>query len=215
MWNTVLGKRTLSGAEAELFRFTAALFLETMMTDLESEDGASHHCGFAAFDSLSPGQQIVVFQEVCEGLLVPKRKPPELYAANEALIAAIFYEIKVIHEEDQLCDDDHEIQRVMPLLINAAKQHDILSLERITPPYDNEIDLLIECLMNTILWDDDYQDFGVLDQPPDQAEFTKEMMSIPSNYYTATPDDLNNEKMHKTAAEVRRLLLRGVLPENG
>lgn len=182
MWWTELGKRTLTGAERELFVRMAYALWQDLEEELSDEKYAST-TGVAAFDRLSVQQRFVILAEITAGLLDRKVRCVPLTQANEAAIAAVF---QVGGGRLVDCDMYKDFRH---LVRAAAKQSRIADL----PPLralNYEYDELVECLRDRILWDTDFAMEAVaLDLPPDESRQLHGEMGIMEDYFTTLVPD--------------------------
>jgi len=101
---------------------------------------------------------------------------PELGTRWRGLIAAALREMEAEDVPDPTCDDD------------------------------NEWDIGIQELWDTILWDADYEDGDLyLDRPPEEARHLMDEMEIADGYYDAIAEDLTDEQTVAKVAELRAL----------
>ncbi len=101
MWRTPLGNRTLTGIEAEIFRFA----LGSLVAELE-RDGAKHQSGVKSFDRLPLGVRWVMLLHVSRALLRSDIDVPIHAAASEAAICAVLEQLGFrIEDEIEACQD--------------------------------------------------------------------------------------------------------------
>ncbi len=205
MWNTSIGKRTLKNAEAALF----AEALHTLVDDSSVWDFEDYFMGVQAFDSLTSGQKVSALWTIAKGLLKEDVEPIRHTAALEGTIAAVF---KQIEDKVTVELEDAESRCNWRKLVIAARKasqaEDVISLEC------NDFDAWqfeIEQIEDNILWDNDFDTCNLyMDLPPEEAKAMKELIGISDAYTLTIPNDLNQEHMEKTIAEIRKLCSRFV-----
>src|SRR5687767_13270896 len=98
------GERVLSEAEWNLFRVGLGELWDAVEDDGPGEDGLSH-TGIRVFDALQPAQKIALLADVGQALREPGVPPPELTAASEGAVAAVFVRLSTLLELAELTDD--------------------------------------------------------------------------------------------------------------
>lgn len=202
MWWTEQGKRTLRGAERELFVRMADTLWTALEDELVEEDYASE-TGIAAFDRLSVQQRFVILAEITAGLLDRKVACVPLTQANEAAIAAV-YQIGASELVD--CDLYEDFRH---LVRAAAMEHQMPDLPGLRASHDAYREM-VERLRDLLLWDTDFAMEGVaLDLPAAQSRQLHQEMGIDDDYFTALVPDPRDIEPH------RQLLSKYLKPKRG
>lgn len=192
MYHTPTGDRVLLGAERRFF--TCAL--SEIVEFLSDED---QEFGVALFDQLQRNQKLVVLCEAAHALLDPDRPMPELTAVLEAAVATVF-----TYANDQLIveTDDPELAATTwfwrRLVLEAALETDAHDdLPDVTSTDENEWTLLLECQVDRVLWDNDYESQIGLDLPPEQNSRLLAVLGIADDYFTAVPPDPPDDQVRR------------------
>jgi hypothetical protein len=194
VWWTEDGERVLHGAEWELFRAG----LDYVWDDVEASiDGDEcFPSGVAAFDDLQPGQKLALLAHVGRALRDEAVPCPDLTSHAEATIAAIFEQVRhSIVIETELEDDGSDAGAFYwrRLILAACLETGIVGEDPLPAEScgdSGEWDLLVECLADRILWDDDFmagQHF--LDGDPDESRARMQALGIADNYFVALAPD--------------------------
>jgi len=70
----------------------------------------------------------------------------------------------------------------------------------------DEWDMLISCLTDAVLWDEDWKDSeSLLDADPKASRAVKKLLGIDEDYYVAVPPDPSAEEMERVWATLREL----------
>src|SRR4051812_7114659 len=93
MWRTNSGDRVLSEAEWNLFRVGLGDLWDHVEDDTRGGGGLSR-TGVRVFDGLQPEQKLALLADVGQALRDPAVPAPDLTAANEGAIAAVFAAIQ-------------------------------------------------------------------------------------------------------------------------
>ena len=202
MWHTSEGDRTLTGAEARLFK-CAVLSLVEFVRDESDDDFSSWNSGIALFDDLIWSQKLAVLETVTSHLICDSGPMPGLTAVNEAAIGAIFEYVSF--ETDLEIDDRPAQPRWRTMVLDACRECLVIDSE-----IDAEFNVLptdplsqdrhnwhaaVQLLADRILWDRDYEMMGeFLDEPPEKAALLRQIMGIDDDYFAAAAEDLNSPK---------------------
>ena len=206
MWWTPDGERTLHGAEAMLFREALAVTV-----DMVREDDEGHQeFGVPPFDKLQPNQKLAVLAEVSSALLQEDRPMPRLTAVREAAVAAVYEAIMiwVEMEIDQAAEglESPTSPTWRDLILAACQEREV---EELLDPASEEIgewELLVCCLSDSVLWDEDWRDSeSLLDVDPKASQAVKKLMGIDDDYYVAVPPDPTEKEMEGIWAKLRGL----------
>lgn len=206
MWRTEVGNRVLKGAEA-------ALFLECLgdlWTGIElcAEIEEEHRVGVKVFDSLTTGQKLSMLVNAGEALIDPAIPAPRLTAVNEATVAAVFNQLR-INLEVQFYDPEcgYDLRPTVLAASRAVDEAGIMIDELPSEKCDNQEDweFCVSFLEDQILWDVDWADDAVLDDPPEKRDVLLALMRIDDDYYTAVapdPSATEYEELAKRLGEV-------------
>jgi hypothetical protein len=187
MWRTPQGNRTLSGVEAEVFRFA----LGSLVAELE-RDGAEHQSGVKSFDRLPLGMRWLMLDHISKALLSADVDPPMHTAASEAAICAVYEQLGFcIESEIESCEDardEEPVTVVRTLAFHACKEIGLACGEN--PEDDNPVEwrFAVDDLMGLVLWDRDF-DLGGLDLGSTPASGAGD---LPPEYFSTmlpTPSD--------------------------
>ena len=198
MWWTPDGERVLRGREATLFREALGVLADSVRDD---EKGDLGQFGISAFDSLQRSQKLAVLAEVGTALLREEGPAPTLTAAREATVAVVY---ELVRDMVQLEIDDPQAVGVRPtwrkLVLGACRQRrgDDDSLPSQDCDDCEEWDLLIQCLADGVLWDDDWKGEEVhLDADPKTSRALKKLFGIDKDYYVDVPPDPSDAELEE------------------
>ncbi|MEZ6117084.1 MAG: hypothetical protein R3C28_11000 [Pirellulaceae bacterium] len=206
VWKTSRGVRTLQGAEAELVRLALASFIDQVSEELDFS--------VQAFNDLTQPAKWAVMLEVARGLLSEEFEPVELTAINEAAVACLFdvaAELAQLEADgNRLFPDEPEEYEVRHSILAAVEE--VLEADGADSDHVPGVDcddhgewqLMVECLADAVLWDNDFELGDVLvDEHPDEAHARKKMFGIDDNYFTAIAPDPSDQEVEKIIAELR------------
>jgi hypothetical protein len=205
MWWTPDGERILRGREARLFREALGVLADLVRDD---EKGDLCQFGISAFDSLQRSQKLAVMAEVGTALLREEGPAPTLTAVREATVAAVY---ELAGDMVQLEIDDPQAAGGRPtwreLVLDACRERRV---DDKLPSRDcadlEEWDLLIQCLADNVLWDDDWKDVeGHLDADPETSRAAKKALGIDGDYYVDVPPDPSDEELEKIISTLHKL----------
>ena len=190
----------MHGAEALLF----AEALLSLLDEAHTDQLYDYQLGLSCFDNLTYGQKVYVLATVGNGLLRQDVAAVPLTAVLEGAIAAVFQHLMncVMFEIDE--PDVGNAWRKM--IVAALKEREAEEMPELTREDQDEWDIEIQELSDSILWDADYEcDDLFLDRPPEEARELRREMRIPEDYFAAVADDLTEEQTEARAAELRAL----------
>ena len=202
MWWTQEGKRVLIGGEAALFREAARYLWDEIETC--EEIGEGHRVGVSVFDSLSMGQKLAMLVEVSEALLDEAMPMPELTAVNESTVAAVFAQLAINVElelDDPAMDTDWR-----RMIVDACRQIGMDELPGLDCDDLEEWELCINCLTDRILWDADYENDRILDDPPELRSAMTDLMGTTEQYYTALAPEPRASDMDRWRQRLRMIV---------
>ncbi len=197
-WNTAIGPRTLSGAEAYLVGQTVWQLTDSIREGLSIDSPLQFD--IVLFDSLTWQQQIVMLDKVLGPLLDADIDPPVPTALMDATIAAIYaqmvefieMEIDMERTSDSAEEGDTDgRQEIVNALAECAYQGDCPDPEcAVIETWE----LVIEALRDRVLADEDYQMDGLtLDLPPEKSRELKRTLGISGDYFIDVPPDATTE----------------------
>jgi hypothetical protein len=200
MWWTPIGKRTLRGAEATLFREALGFLVDQIRDD----DGSIWQFDVPIFDDLQQGQKLAVLARVGKALLRPEVSVPESAAVLEGAVGVVYLHLRDAVEIEVEPPEASTSLTWRELILAACRQREI---DEELPAADcedlNQWELLIDCLMDAVLWDEDWRDEGTfLDAPPETGRQLKRFMGIDRDYYTDVPMDPKPAEFAKLLAEL-------------
>lgn len=207
MWWTPDGERVLQGAEARLFREGLAVLVDMVREDPEGQQQFSA----PPFDNLQPNLKLAVLAEVSSALLQEDWPMPRLTAVREAAVATVYEAIRIWGEmEIDQAAEGLESPTWRELILAACEERGI---EELLDPASEEIgewELLVCCLSDSVLWDDDWRDSeSLLDADPKAGRAVKKLLGIDEDYYIAVPPDPTEEEMEGIWATLRGLTCGG------
>jgi hypothetical protein len=228
MWHTSRGDRTLRGEEAALVRNAIDSMVDTLLIHIDDdlEDmGGSCESGVALYDALSASQRIGLLHDVARHLLTETETTLPLSAPVEATVAAIFVDIRdqVAIEidfpstESEIAEDQPTWrQMVLEAYTSLRRLPDGEYDEDGNGRYDEDWDdladdlpvascrdirqweLLIENLVDSILWDRDFEMAdSFLDVDPGVSRQRRRLLGIDEDYFTSVaPDPRPDQVLH-------------------
>ena len=203
MWWTPDGKRILRGAEARLFREGLAV-----LVDMVRDDNEGHQeFGAPPFDKLQPNQKLAVLAEVGSALLQKNRPMPRLTAVREAAVGAVYDAIMIwVEMEIDQTAEGFESPTWRELILSACRERGGEELLDLASEEIGEWELLVSCLSDSVLWDEDWRDSeSLLDADPRASREVKKMLGIDEDYYVAVPPDPTDREMEGIWATLRGL----------
>ena len=211
MWWTPDGERILQGAEAGLFRAALGVTVDMVREDDEGLWQAS----VPPFDTLQPNQKLAVLAEVGSALLQESQPMPRLTAVREAAVGAVYEAIMpMVEMEIDQPPEGHESPTWRELVLAACREQGIKELLDPASEELDEWDLLISCLTDAVLWDEDWKDDeSVLDADPKASRAVKKLLGIDEDYYVAAPPDPTEREMEGIWATLRTLTQNAAGPE--
>ncbi len=203
MWWTPDGERILQGAEARLFREALGMVVDMVREDAEG----SWQFIAPPFDNLQPNQKLAVLAEVGSALLRANQPMPRLTAVREAAVGAVYEAIMLMVEMEIDQPEEELASPTWRELVLAACQEQ--GIDEVLDPASEEIDewgMLISCLTDAVLWDEDWKDSeSLLDADPKASRALKKLLGIEEDYYVAVPPDPSAEEMERVWATLREL----------
>ena len=206
MWQTVMGDRTLYGAEADLARTLIGCVQDMILAGIDV--GQPHITEVSLFNTLQPSQQLSVLHEVARGLLIEDEPTPELNSIREATVDLSRLEgepdcylrslvIRVFHELQY--SSNHEIRE-------DFSEEFVARLPPIDCPAIAEWNDLAEELADLILWDRDFEMEAVLvDLSPEKAEMMKDYLGIGQDYFSEVALDPNSEEIKRLRKQIHAI----------
>jgi hypothetical protein len=211
MWRTSLGDRVLRGAEWDLFREALAGVWDLL--DPPFAEGDLFESGIDAFDDLQPGQKLALLALVGKELRDQATPTPQHTAHNEAAIAAVFEFISQSVESEVETHGGDGAAKHATLwreLVLAAYREAAAGpgepLPEATCDDLGEWRLLVGCLADRVLWDDDYEMAGeFLDLGPQEGRARRELLGIADDYYVAPAPDPTEKELEQARRTLRQL----------
>jgi len=205
MWHTSMGKRTLSGPEADLVRGVIG-FMYDQIDDMYGYD--DYTSGVETFDRLHSPQQLALLAEVASGLLTENYPPPELTAVRAATVAAV-YSIMVILVETEIdseqFDDPERDLREQLLAVYGTDDVD----GKLPEPACVDIgqwEGMIEAIQGRVLPDEDWDMEDLfMDASPERSAAMKAMLRISDNYFTDVPPDPSAAELENIRVKLNEL----------
>ena len=189
MYSTPKGDRILVGAERRLFEESLGT-----MVDLLADGDADF--GVPEFDQFQLGSKFYALHRSGRALLRPDEPVPERVAYLDAAIAAVYQHtlaMVAMEIEGETGGPPHFWRK---LVCDAARGSDgIEDVPDQAARDEMEWELVVECLMEDVLWDRDFEIEEHLDADPDSASAIKGVMGIPTNYFTAVPVDPPDDQL--------------------
>jgi hypothetical protein len=91
------------------------------------------------------------------------------------------------------------------LIYAASREAKIDELPSITEDDPEEWNLLLDCLEDRVLWDNDWAMVEQLDADPEVSQRVKREMGISDDYFVAVPPDPTDEEAERLLLELREL----------
>jgi hypothetical protein len=184
----------LTEPEWALFAAGVELLWDWIESDIESGgDGAD--LGLVAFDRVTPEQKLVMLADVANALRSVSVPAPRHTASNEATIAAVFSVLRGALECEIDNATDEELTpstSIRHLLLACCFGED--DFEDPLPDASSDDpeawDLILEEIVERILWDCDYQSSNdLMNLPPDVARQVRQVVGIDEEYDLTIPPD--------------------------
>jgi len=203
MWLSPDGERVVQGAEAQLFREALGVLVDMVRDD----DEGMWQFSAPPFDALQPNQKLAVLAQVGTALLRQDAPMPRLTAVLEAAVGAVYEAIRVMVEiEVDEPAEDQESPNWRELVLAACRERGI---EELLDPESWDLDewqVLVECLADAVLWDEDWRDAeNHLDADPQANRVVKKLLGIDEDYFVAVPPDPAEDEMEGVRAKLRAL----------
>ncbi len=203
MWSTPDGERILQGAEAALVREALAVVVDMVRDDAEGH----REFGAPPFDDLQPNQRLALLAYVGSALLYEDQPAPELTAAAEATVGAVYEAVRLsVEMEIDQASEGHGKPIWRERVLAACRQRGIEELPDAQSEDFDDWDVLVDSLAGSVLWDEDWRDSeSLMDADPKAGRAVKELLGIDENYYTAVPPDPTDGEMEGIWARLRDL----------
>jgi hypothetical protein len=205
------GKRTLKGKESVLFREALAAIVDLVRDD---DDGLWQ---FAAppFDNLQPNQKLAILAQAGAALLRENQPMPRLTAVLEAAVGAVYEAIRLLVEmEIEQPAEWRESPSWRELVLAACRERGIKGLLDAQSDDLDEWEVLVSCLADNVLWDEDWKESeALLDADPKAGQAVKKLLGIDDDYYIALPPDPTDTEMAAIWEELRVLTQNATEPE--
>ena len=160
------------------------------------------------FDKLQPNQKVAVLAQVGSALLREDQPMPRLTAVLEAAVGAVYESIRVMVEiEIDEPAEDRESPSWRELVLAAGRERGIEDLLDPESEDLDEWDVLVSCLADGVLWDEDWKDAeDHLDVDPKAGRAVRKLLGIDEDYYVAVPPDPTEKEMEGIEATLRALM---------
>jgi hypothetical protein len=203
MWWTPEGARILQGAEARLITDALGTLVDMVRDDHES----LWQFGAPPFDNLQPNQKLALLAEVGRALLHEDQPMPKLAAVLEAAMGAVYETVRVMVDiEIDEPVENRESPSWRERVLAACRERGIEELLDAESEDLDEWDVLVSCLADGVLWDEDWKDNeSLLDADPKASQAVKKLLGIDEDYYIAVPPDPIDEEMEGVWATLRNL----------
>jgi hypothetical protein len=195
----------LQGAERQLFVESLGTLVDMVTVDEFST-------GIQLLDDLTRNQKIATYHTVARALLVEDEPPPELTAVVEGAVASVYQQVRdMISLELDVADLDDadfdfgELPEGPSWRERAIAAGREVGIEELPEPDDtdfDEWDLLIGCLEDQLLWDEDWEMVDHLDASPEVARRVKNELGILYDYFVAVPNDPSDTEAERLLAEL-------------
>jgi hypothetical protein len=186
--------RVLTEPEWALFAAGVDLLWDWIESDIEA-GGDDANLGLVAFDRLTSEQKLVMLADVANALRTVSVPLPRHTASNEATIAAVFSVLRgALELEIDVATDDEmppsaSIRQLLLACCSDADDYDDL-LPGVSSEDLEEWGLILEEIVDRILWDCDYQSSNdLMDLPPDVARQVRPVVGIDEEYDLTIPPD--------------------------
>lgn len=224
MWRTPEGNRTLRGPEARLVSGALAMMVDDLTAVFDGCLESPADYGIEAFDELSASARLALIHQVARHLLTPTPDTLPLSAATEAVVGAVFCQIRDSVELEV------ELSRSAPGAAGTRWRQEVLAAAQQDPApedlgrYDYlpdvetldlpdvsctdmaEWELLIDSLADRILWDRDYELAGTfVDLEPRRAESLRRSIGIDDDYFAIIAPDARDDQVPALLDAIRKL----------
>jgi hypothetical protein len=194
-WHAQDGDLVLQrGDEAGLFNYVIQYFCD--MIPSAADDADSTFGGARLFDQMTRTQQLASLELVTKYLFLKTEDCLELNAWSEATLASILAQMRILLQVEVEDGDRDDLRRVISRLTECDVSRDDWNDW-------SEWDTIFDIYEDRFLWDNDFEDTGITDLPPEHADAVRQMMGIADDYYTAIPPDLNGD--HEIVDAVKRI----------
>ncbi len=209
MYNTPDGIRVLQGAERQLFIDSLSMLVDELVCDELLTD-------IQVLEDLTRNQKIATYHAVARALLNEDEPPPALTAVIEGAVASVYRQVRgmIMWELDNPDDDGvadlgfgelPEAPSWRELAIAAGRQVGFEDLPEADETDFDEWDLLIVCLEDRLLWDQDWEMVDHPDAPPEVASHVKQELGIQDDYFVAIPRDPKDAEAERLLDELRSM----------
>ncbi len=209
MWATQIGKRVLTGIEAQLYREGLDRLFDNIHEFEEDDDEGNSpwtSVGVKVFDRLTRSQKIGILEHVSRALLLKSVSCPLQTAVAEGAIAAVYRTI-LIEIEIEIETKHKDFRKLVRKTCVAYDMKDLCPLIKCDDV--EEWHWAIEALLERIFWDRDWEDeFITMDKPPEVTHVQQLMFGIHEDYYTALAPDPTPAQLKLIVKRLHRLLNR-------
>jgi hypothetical protein len=205
MYRTPDGIRVLQGAERRLFVESLGMLVDMLTLDEFSTD-------IHVLEDLTRNQKIATYHAVARALLFEDESPPVLTAVVEGAVASVYRHVRDmigLELDDADVDDvDFDFGELpegpswRERTVAAGRE---VGIEDLPDPYGQDFDdwdLLIGCLEDHLLWDEDWEMVDHLDASPEVARRIKDELGILDDYFVAVSNDPSDTEAERLLAEL-------------
>ena len=163
-------------------------------------------------EGLTRNQRIATYHAVARALLAEDEPPPSLTAVIEGAVASVYRQVRDMisleldaADVDEVDFDFGELPEGPNWRERAVAAGREVGLEDLPEPDGtdfDEWDLLITCLEDHLLWDQDWDMVDHLDASPEVARRVKQELGILDDYFVAIPDDPSDAEAERLLAEL-------------
>jgi hypothetical protein len=181
MWWTPEGERASQGHEAALFREA----LGTIVDMVHDDDERLWQSSAPPFDDLRPNQKLALLAQVGKAILRSNVPTPALTAISEAAVGAVYETIRLAVEMEIGQPAEWRLSPTWrELVLAACRERGIKDLLEAASVDLDEWEVLVGCLADAVLWDEDWKETGhLLDADPTASRAVKKLLRIDEDYY--------------------------------
>lgn len=211
MWNTAVGVRIVTGAEAAPLRDAVSVIVEAIHNEA-CDYSRSYLTGVSLFDSLTWTQRLTLLEQVTAGLLLTPCEVAKPSALHDAAIGAIYRVLEdQIGAEIDRRDGFHwrkTVRDAYRSCFEAEAGDEYYLPARIGDQRHDRWEYVVEQLFDRILQDRDYEVASAfLDLDPDQAASLREVLGIDDTYYSNAGEDISPQNAETVFARIRTLIV--------
>jgi hypothetical protein len=185
MYHTPAGDRVLRGAERRLFVHSLAI-----MVDLLTDSDGDCEFGTTVFDTLTQNQKVAILYKAARCLLCPDEPMPRLTAVLEGAVGTVYrFAEDLVMQEVEEPDVTRPPPTFRSLVLEAARETHVCDDDSRTNGDKADWEILLKCLADRVLWDDDFDVQDWQDANPETRLRLKQRLGIEDDYYTDVAPD--------------------------